>query len=948
MEISEIKSLKELFTKKKSLTFLVGAGCSIDPPSCLPAGRQMMEAILNYTCTKSEIENVLSIEDLRFEGLIETVRDYLDSDLKIIDFYGLCDKPNLQHLFIADMIHKGHYVMTTNFDFLIEHALKMKGIPKEKIKIIITRSDFKKYNDPNSLLQNQIKTLYKIHGSTKNIIEGEETRDTLIATIQAFGSNKEGLDVFQIEPYKKPLFDNISQGRTLVVMGYSGSDDFDIVPTLKILKNLESLVWINYVYDDNGKEQLYEVNKATIQNPVDNDKVHRILTEIYLMRNIEHIYRVNVNTSRIIKEIIASKYAGMGEPFGIEPSEWLRENIPTPTELDKLSIPSSIYLNFGKYEDVIRLALKGLNIARKKENKANVSHFLNLLGLAYHQQSKNEEALRYFEEAYQIDKELGLLSNKVIGFLNMSLVYSNLGQFNKAEEVLNVLLDLEVVQEDIEIKAKILTTKASIFKKRGRFNDAIQMFQEAQKINEELGNLYDRSVNLNNIAGIYADLRDFEKANKNLEQALKIRKELGYYKGLISTYINLAVNYRNQEKYQEAIKNGKKALELSETLGYKDGISKSLNRLGSIYIAQKKYERAYKSLEPAYRISEETGNIMGMILANTNIGTYHLAKKKYQKAINIYNKSIEMAESIGAILEKAHAIYNIGLIYYEIGDYQEAEEQFFDTLELYKEVNYVRGKGSLFLYLGDIYMKSGNYEKAGRFFKKSLTIFNEFDEFTNTFEKKNLYTNIGINYFYQQKYEDALENYKKALEISRALKNKEAMSICYNNIGLVYQNLEEYESAIESFQKALEISTEMGDLGAMTIHLQNIAINYIYLENYSRSKEFIKRALNILEQIDNPISRSMFSNLLGVIHYKRKEYKKALRKYVEAIKANPQNDIAYYNLACVNSIQHNVEEALKNLRKAVSLNPSYKQSGPTEGDFKHLRDLEEFKAIFRE
>ncbi|UCD01822.1 MAG: hypothetical protein JSV23_02040 [Promethearchaeota archaeon] len=43
-------SLRDLLLKNRDLTFLVGAGCSVDKPSCLPAGRAMMDSIIIYTC----------------------------------------------------------------------------------------------------------------------------------------------------------------------------------------------------------------------------------------------------------------------------------------------------------------------------------------------------------------------------------------------------------------------------------------------------------------------------------------------------------------------------------------------------------------------------------------------------------------------------------------------------------------------------------------------------------------------------------------------------------------------------------------------------------------------------------------------------------------------------------------------------------------------------------
>jgi len=272
-------TISDILTQDAKLTFLIGAGCSVDAPSCQPAGRAMIDDIIRYTCSESEIENILKIEDLRFEQLIEIIQDGFDKELTIINYYDQCDKPNLQHFYLAEMIIKGHFVMTTNFDYLIEYALLELGVPKEEIKIIITKEDFEKYNSPEQLYNQGFKTLYKIHGSTRNLIKDQSTRNTLVTTIKALGSNKEGLNIFQVEPFKRPLFNNISKDRTLVIMGYSGSDDFDVVPTLKILDKIKDVVWINFVYNDEGKERSYEIESD--DEPIKTaEKVNQILYSI--------------------------------------------------------------------------------------------------------------------------------------------------------------------------------------------------------------------------------------------------------------------------------------------------------------------------------------------------------------------------------------------------------------------------------------------------------------------------------------------------------------------------------------------------------------------------------------------------------------------------------------------------------------------------------------------
>lgn len=68
-----------------------------------------------------------------------------------------------------------------------------------------------------------------------------------------------------------------------MVMGYSGSDDFDIVPTLKIMQNLQNIIWINYIVDDEGRELIYEITADVIGKTHELDKVNQMLVDIIRM-----------------------------------------------------------------------------------------------------------------------------------------------------------------------------------------------------------------------------------------------------------------------------------------------------------------------------------------------------------------------------------------------------------------------------------------------------------------------------------------------------------------------------------------------------------------------------------------------------------------------------------------------------------------------------------------
>ncbi|MHA1340808.1 MAG: SIR2 family protein [Promethearchaeota archaeon] len=120
--------------------------------------------------------------------------------------------------------------MTTNFDYLIETAF---GVEDPRLRIVISENDFKKYSDPAQAYSSNEIPLYKLHGSKKNLKSGEDTKQWIVATLDALGKQKKE-DIFTVPAYQQKLFENIGKGRTLVVLGYSGDDDFDIMPALSM------------------------------------------------------------------------------------------------------------------------------------------------------------------------------------------------------------------------------------------------------------------------------------------------------------------------------------------------------------------------------------------------------------------------------------------------------------------------------------------------------------------------------------------------------------------------------------------------------------------------------------------------------------------------------------------------------------------------------------------
>jgi len=724
MKLTDIR-IRDLF-KGEKLTFLAGAGCSIDKPSCQPAGRVMMDTMIDYTCAESEIEGIKKLKNLRFEALVEIVREQLDKELKIIDFYGLCDKPNIQHFFLADMINRGSFVITTNFDFLIEYALRQLGVPDDDIIPVITREDFEEFQDPYEQFEKGKKTVYKIHGSTKNIITEKPTRDSLIATIQAFGSNKEGENVFQLESFKQPAFTNITENRSLVIMGYSGSDDFDIVPTLQVLKNLNNIIWINYVHDDEGKEVIYEITTDVINDPEQLDKVDQILVETKRTNNKVPVYKVNANTSRIVNDILDDKPKLSSENFSVNALDWLKRNVKAPSELMKYYISYKIYRDLNIYDKAMTCSENSLRIAEKLEDLSGKAMSLNNSGEIFYEQGNYPEALKRFEAALQIAEQLGNFSGKAV----------------------------------------ILNNIASIHHAQGNYPETLKRYEEALQIDGQLGNLKGKVDNLNNIGNIYQDQGNYPKALERYEAALQIAEQLGDLSGKANVFNNMGSIYSGQGSYPEALERYEEALQIYEQLGNFRGKAICLNNIGEIFRAQGNYPEALKRFEEALDINKQLGNLRGKATCLNNIGVIYKEQGKYPEALKRYEEALQIAEQLGDLSGKATDLSNIASVHNAQGNCPEAMKKYEAALQIDEQLGNLSEKAFDLYNIGEIYGRQGDYPKALKRLEEALQVFEQLGDLT---WKASCISNIGMIYGVQRNYPRALERLEEALEILKSI-----------------------------------------------------------------------------------------------------------------------------------------------------------------------------------
>ncbi|GCA71998.1 TPR repeat-containing protein YrrB [Microcystis aeruginosa NIES-2519] len=185
------------------------------------------------------------------------------------------------------------------------------------------------------------------------------------------------------------------------------------------------------------------------------------------------------------------------------------------------------------------------------------------------------------------------------------------------------------------------------------------------------------------------------------------------------------------------------------------------------------------------------------------------------------------------------------------------------------------------------------------------------------------YSNRGIIYYKQQKYDLAISDYSKAIEINPNYAQ------AYVNRGNLYSDLQKYDLALSDYNKAIDINPN--DAYAYN----NRGVLYSDLQKYDLALSDYDKAIRI-----NP-NYAMAYNNRGVLYSDLQKYDLALSDYSKAIELNRNFAMAYYNRGLLYKDLQKYDLALSDYDKAIEINPNYAEAYVNRGNL--YRDLQKYE-----
>lgn len=572
-----ISQLSKNFNSGK-LAFFVGAGISVLQPSCLPTGRGLVEHFIDLIADNEEIGRIIKsqFQYIRPERIFSTVSPEIwYPSLKVLQ----SNKPNLNHYILAMALKKGCIVLTTNFDTLIEQAAQDLNI------------DFSIYNpylDDYELKKEDFNgCLVKLHGTVDFSSKGDPI---VIGRIEDV--------VLGLNPHSVEILLEIFKKYSLLVLGYSGADDFSFQPFFMEKKSKKGIYWLKnqksntrFVppdkYGDNyGSRIIKSQNEgekignedsilleghadSLLQDLLDNSDLNALKSLDIKAKCVEYIYEQKISDEM--------RLAGLGKIF-------------TFMGVKEAAVAMFItILSNSKYKYLInandKFSAKWIDTLNTSQIKSNANTFHPFydavieLGDIYHADGRYKDAWALFQAGlrkarddlkngeYLTEIARLLIHCGIFTYNDATIPFTDYGPsffINNAIKVCDLVLDLG----GRTYKALALSHKGEMLRKGGKY----------------------------------------EESSKSLLEAIQLYEmEYNYYNAF-EVRASYALLLHNAKKYDESIRENKLLLDFFEKCNDPFTIAKIKGNMGFSYAAMGKIKKGISCIERGLEEMEKWGS----------------------------------------------------------------------------------------------------------------------------------------------------------------------------------------------------------------------------------------------------------------------------------------------------------------------------------------------------
>ena len=344
-----------------------------------------------------------------------------------------------------------------------------------------------------------------------------------------------------------------------------------------------------------------------------------------------------------------------------------------------------------------------------------------------------------------------------------------------------------------------------------------------------------------------------EEQAKHFSPKEKVGLYLRYFSKLIDSDIQTAADFN------------KKAFTISIDNKFISEQASCYYNFGLIDRAQSKNSKGIKNFKLSLDIYKQLNEKEGQSQCYNNLGILHKNKEELKISMQYYLKALKTAEDVDYNDGVVDAISNIAVIYLQQEEYEQAIKYLKKSFALQKDDydQYI-----ILNNLGIANEKLKKYTEALNYYKKSLDICIKKSEYKC--QAKPL-SNMGGIYLLQGNHENALNCFFKAQEIEESYNLQKDLIASYTNIALVYRMQKKYEAALTYFNKAETIAKQTSENSTLLKIYLGIALTNEEYEKYVNALDYLYNYIALNKSLYNLDKTKQIQELLAQFEAENKE-----------------------------------------------------------------------------
>jgi signal transduction histidine kinase len=274
-------------------------------------------------------------------------------------------------------------------------------------------------------------------------------------------------------------------------------------------------------------------------------------------------------------------------------------------------------------------------------------------------------------------------------------------------------------------------------------------------------------------------------------------------------------------------------------------------------------------------IKNTTSDTARVNLMNKKIN--FLSTLNLDSAIILGEQTVQSAQKIKFYKGELEARQKLSVNYCYKGNYTAAKEQFKFIEALIKSEDSI-SRADLYSNLGIMYGMQSKYDSSIQFCEKAIAIY---ERHKNEKSLTNVYMNIAIDYQQLSNFPKALEYEQKSLQLAESLNDETSQAYTYLNLGNTYQDFGDSAKAEQAFLKSVNLSIKKNLKNVELYAYSNLASLYIANEQWNKAYQYGIKSANLATEFgDQGIKAASLSKAASALA--------KLNKITEAIALNKQ------------------------------------------------------------